>query len=85
MANANLNPKPMVVGFDGDKAGLQGVIDGKIDATMVQQTQLMGKMAVDSALDLVNGQQVPAEQLQPAFLLTTADKAKAEEYLNQHP
>jgi ribose transport system substrate-binding protein len=75
----------MVVGFDGDKAGIQGVIDGKIDATMVQQTQLMGKMAVDSALDLVNGSQVPAQQLQPAFLLTTADKAKAEEYLNQHP
>ena len=85
VANANLNPKPMVVGFDGDKAGIQGVIDGKIDATMVQQTQLMGKMAVDSALDLVNGSQVPAQQLQPAFLLTTADKAKAEEYLNQHP
>lgn len=85
VANANLNPKPMVVGFDGDKAGIQGVIDGKIDATMVQQTQLMGKMAVDSALDLVNGQQVPAQQLQPAFLLTTADKAKAEEYLAKHP
>ncbi len=85
VANANLSPKPMVVGFDGDKAGIQGVIDGKIDATMVQQTQLMGKMAVDSALDLVNGQQVPAQQLQPAFLLTTTDKAKAEEYLNQHP
>jgi ribose transport system substrate-binding protein len=85
VANANLNPKPMVVGFDGDKAGIQGVIDGKIDATMVQQTQLMGKMAVDSALDLVKGSQVPAQQLQPAFLLTTADKAKAEEYLAKHP
>jgi ribose transport system substrate-binding protein len=85
VANANLSPKPMVVGFDGDKAGIQGVIDGKIDATMVQQTQLMGRMAVDSAIELVNGQQVPAEQLQPAFLLTKAEKAKAEEYLNQHP
>jgi ribose transport system substrate-binding protein len=85
VANANLNPKPMVVGFDGDKAGIQGVIDGKIDATMVQQTQLMGRMAVDSAIQLVNGQQVPAEQLQPAYLLTTKDKAKAEEYLNTHP
>lgn len=85
VANANLSPKPMVVGFDGDKAGIQGVIDDKINATMVQQTQLMGKMAVDSAIELVNGQQVPAEQLQPAFLLTNADKDKAKEYLNQHP
>lgn len=85
VANANLNPKPMVVGFDGDKAGIQGVVDGKIDATMVQQTQLMGRMAVDSAISLVNGEQVPAEQLQPAFLLTTKDKDKAAEYLAQHP
>jgi len=84
-ANANLSPKPMVVGFDGDKAGIQGVIDGKIDATMVQQTQLMGKMAVDNAIDIVNGKQVPAEQLQEAFLLTTKDKDKAEQYLAQHP
>ena len=85
VANANLSPRPMVVGFDGDKAGIQGVVDGKIDATMVQQTQLMGRMAVDSAISLVNGEQVPAEQLQPAFLLTTKDKSKAEEYLAQHP
>jgi len=85
VANANLSPKPMVVGFDGDKAGLQAVRDGKVDATMVQQTQLMGKMAVDSAIDLVNGQSVPAEQLQEAFLLTKNDKAKAEKYIAQHP
>lgn len=84
-ANANMNPKPMVVGFDGDKAGIQAVIDGKLDATMVQQTQLMGRMAVDSALKLANGEQVPAEQLQPATLLTKNDKAKAQEFLANHP
>ena len=27
---------------------------------MVQQTQLMGKMAVESAIDIVNGKKVPA-------------------------
>ena len=50
VANANLDPEPMVVGFDGDKAGLQAVRDGKVDATMVQQTQLMGRLAVESAI-----------------------------------
>jgi ribose transport system substrate-binding protein len=84
-ANANMNPKPMVLGFDGDKAGIQAVHDGKLDATMVQQTQLMGRMAVDSAIDIVNGKQVPAVQLQEAFLLTSDDKAKAAEYLANHP
>jgi ribose transport system substrate-binding protein len=84
-ANANMNPKPMVLGFDGDKAGIQAVHDGKLDATMVQQTQLMGRMAVNSAIDIVNGKQVPAVQLQEAFLLTSDDKAKAAEYLENHP
>ena len=85
VANANLNPKPLVVGFDGDIAGLQAIRDGKIDATMVQQTQLMGRLAVSSALDIIEGKTVPATQLQEAFLLTKEDKAKAEEYIAQHP
>ncbi len=85
VANANLNPKPLVVGFDGDIAGLQAVRDGKIDATMVQQTQLMGRLAVSSAVDIIEGKTVPATQLQEAFLLTKEDKAKAEEYIAQHP
>ena len=83
--NANLTPFPMVVGFDGDFAGLAAVRDGKIDATMVQQTQLMGRMAVDSALDIIDGKQVPKEQLQKAFLLTKADPKKAQEYIGNHP
>jgi ribose transport system substrate-binding protein len=85
VANANMNPKPLVVGFDGDQAGIQAIRDGKLDATMVQQTQLMGRMAVDSALNIINGQQVPPEQLQKAFLLTKSDKQKADEYLETHP
>ena len=85
VANANLDPEPLILGFDGDKAGLQAISDGKIDATMVQQTQLMGRLAVDSALEIINGQEVPAEQLQEAFLLTKDDKAKAEEYIAEHP
>lgn len=84
-ANANMSPKPLVVGFDGDKAGIQAVHDGKLDATMVQQTQLMGRLAVSSALDLINGKSVAAQQLQKATLLTSADKAKAEEFLTTHP
>lgn len=84
-ANANMSPKPLILGFDGDKAGIQAVHDGRLDATMVQQTQLMGRLAVDSAIKLAGGQQVPAEQLQTATLLTKADKDKAKQFLAEHP
>ncbi|MFB9378404.1 substrate-binding domain-containing protein [Kineococcus gynurae] len=83
--NANLDPAPVVVGFDGDAAGIKAVSEGGIDATMVQQTQLMGRLAVDSAIKLAKGEDVPAEQLQTATLLTKDDKAKAQEFLAEHP
>lgn len=75
----------LIVGFDGDIAGIEAVRNGTIDATMVQQTQEMGRMSVQTALDIIDGQDVPAEQLLPAFLLTTQDKDKADEYLATHP
>ncbi|UUU19070.1 sugar ABC transporter substrate-binding protein [Streptomyces sp. DSM 40750] len=77
--------KRLIVGFDGDVAGLKAVRNGTIDATMVQQTQKMGRMSVDTALDVLDGKDVPAKQLQPAFLLTNADTAKADEYIKTHP
>ncbi|MEO3750966.1 substrate-binding domain-containing protein [Streptomyces sp. B6B3] len=75
----------LIVGFDGDVAGIEAVRDGRIDATMVQQTQRMGRMAVQTAMDIIDGKDVPAEQLLPAFLLTSQDQAKADEYLAEHP
>ena len=73
----------LIVGFDGDEAGLRGVANGTIDATMCQQTYLMGALAVDSAIKLINGETLPAEQLLPATLVTT--KEDAEKYLLNHP
>ena len=83
--NANLNPFPLVAGFDGDYAGLEAIRDGKIDATMVQQTQLMGRLAVGSAIDIIDGKPVAKEQLQKAFLLTKAEPEKAQDYIDHHP
>lgn len=83
--NANLSQDVLIVGFDGDFAGLEAVRDGQIEATMVQQTQLMGRLAVQSACDLAAGEDVPAEQLQEAFLLTKEQPEKAQEYIDEHP
>lgn len=78
----NLDHPVMVVGFDGDVAGLKAVQKGTLAATMTQKTQFMGKLAVDSSLDLIAGKSVPAEQLQEAVLTTKANVAP---FIAKHP
>jgi ribose transport system substrate-binding protein len=79
---ANVGHKVTIVGFDGDYAGLKAVRDGTVDATMTQQTQKMGRMAVQTAQTLIGGGKVPAQQLVPAYLTTKANAAK---YIASHP
>lgn len=79
---ANLKDKIVVVGFDGDVAGLKAVADGTLNATMTQKTQGMGKLALDSALELIDGKQVPKEQLQEAVLTT---KENVKPFIENHP
>lgn len=79
---ANLGHPVIIVGFDGDTAGLEAVKNGVLAATMTQKTQYMGRLALDSALALAAGKHVPKTQLQPAVLTT---KANVEPFLKQHP
>ena len=79
---ANVGHKVLIAGFDGDQAGLKAVRDGVIDVTMTQQTQRMGRMAVDSALDLIAKKKVPAQQLLPATLTTKENVAP---FIANHP
>ena len=79
---ANVDHKVIVVGFDGDVAGLKAVRDGTLQATMTQQTQGMGRLALNSALDAINGKTLPKEQLQEA-VLTTKDNVGP--YIEKHP
>ena len=74
--------KIWVFGFDGDLAGLKAVKDGTLDGTMTQRTQFMGKLALQSALDLIAGKKLPAEQLQDAALTT---KDNVDQYIAEHP
>jgi ribose transport system substrate-binding protein len=79
---ANVGTKVWVFGFDGDVAGLKAVRDGVLEATMTQTTQGMGKLALDSALDLIDGKQLPKEQLQAAVLTTKENVAP---FIDKHP
>lgn len=79
---ANLGHKVWVAGFDGDVAALKALKEGVFDVTATQQTQGMGRMAVDSAIKLVAGEAVAAEQLQDATLTT---KDNVEQFIATHP
>jgi len=79
---ANLPQRIWVAGFDGDTAALEALRDGVFDVTATQQTQGMGRLAVDSAIALVKGEEVPKEQLQDATLTT---KDNVEQFIENHP
>lgn len=71
-----------VGGFDGDTAALTALKDGVFDVTATQQTQHMGRMAVDDAIKIVAGEKVPAIQLLPATLTT---KDNVDGFIKEHP
>jgi ribose transport system substrate-binding protein len=79
---ANLPHKVWLAGFDGDTAALEALKNGVFDVTATQQTQLMGRMAVDSAKALVAGEEVPPEQLMDATLTT---QENVEGFIANHP
>lgn len=72
----------LIVGFDGDVAGLEAVRDGVIAATVTQKTQHMGRLAYQSAIQLINGEDVPAEQLQEGVVTTPEN---VEPFIAEHP
>jgi len=79
---AGLPQRIYVAGFDGDTAALVALKEGVFDVTATQQTQRMGRMAVDSALALIEGEEVPAEQLQDATLTT---QENVQQFIDEHP
>jgi ribose transport system substrate-binding protein len=69
-------------GFDGDTAALTAIRDGVFDVTATQQTQKMGRMAVDAAIALVKGEHVPPTQMLSATLTT---KENVTPFIAEHP
>lgn len=50
--------KLLIVGFDGTADGLKAIQDGEMAATIAQQPDKMGEMAVDTALKIAKGEKV---------------------------
>jgi ribose transport system substrate-binding protein len=63
----------VVVGIDGTPDALKRIRAGTEDATVNQDPFKMGAMAVDSAIDAIDGKTVPKQQLLPPTLVTKAN------------
>ncbi|WP_064691853.1 sugar ABC transporter substrate-binding protein [Rhizobium aegyptiacum] len=79
---ANPSQKIVVGGFDGDTAALEALSKGVFNVTATQQTQKMGRDAVENAAKLVAGEKVPPIQLLDATLTTKENVAG---FIANHP
>ncbi|WP_116087037.1 substrate-binding domain-containing protein [Tropicimonas sp. IMCC34011] len=79
---ANVEQRVYIGGFDGDTTALPVLAEGGFDATATQQVRGIGRLAVDSAIKLVAGEELPAEQLLPGYLTTPEN---AQQYVEEHP
>ncbi|QQZ11322.1 ribose ABC transporter substrate-binding protein RbsB [Heyndrickxia vini] len=60
----------LVVGFDGNDDALKSIKDGKLNATVAQQPELIGKLAVNAAGDVLQGKKVEKNIPAPLKLVT---------------
>ncbi len=81
---AGLTDQVIIGGYDGDVAALEYLAkgEGAFVVTATQQTQAMGRLAVDSALAVAKGEKIPKSQLTTAILTT---KENAPEFVAKHP
>ncbi|MBB2711851.1 sugar ABC transporter substrate-binding protein [Rhizobium sophoriradicis] len=79
---ANPSQKIVVGGFDGDTGALEALSKGVFNVTATQQTQKMGRDAVENAAKLVAGEKVPPVQLLDATLTTKENVAG---FIANHP
>ncbi|QEN85068.1 sugar ABC transporter substrate-binding protein [Labrys sp. KNU-23] len=78
----NPSQKIWIAGFDGDTAALEALKNGVFDVTATQQTQKMGRMAVEDAIKLGKGEKLPPAQLLDA---TLTNKDNVDGFIAQHP
>jgi ribose transport system substrate-binding protein len=67
-----------MIGFDAADALIKGLVDGRIDALVVQNPQAMGYKGVSSAVAAINGQSVKA-RIDTGVELVTKDRLNSPE------
>ncbi len=81
---AGLTAQVTIGGYDGDGSALEYLAkcEGPFVVTATQSTRRMGVLAVDSALAVAAGQQVPERQVSEAVLTTCENAA---DFVANHP
>lgn len=64
-----------VVGFDGTDDALAAIADGTMVATIAQQPAELGRIAVELALQAINGEEVPTDQPVEVVTVTSENVA----------
>jgi len=63
--------RPLIVGVDGTVVGQRGLLENKIDAIVVQATELMGIDGLRMVVECANGNKViPKDTLTPVTMIT---------------
>ena len=65
-----------IVGFDAQDEARKAIAEGRMDATIAQNPRAMGRLAVVSAMRLLKGEQVDAEQPVAIELVSAAASAR---------
>ncbi|GAU70900.1 ribose ABC transporter substrate-binding protein [Streptomyces sp. NBRC 110611] len=65
-----------VVAFDGTPDGIMAVRAGTLTATVAQQPELLGKLAVEWAMKAAHGEKLPQRVKVPVVLVTAANAAQ---------
>lgn len=82
VAALNASQDIYVGGYDGDTGALLALRDGVFDVTATQSTRTMGRLAVDSAIKVAAGEEIPVEQIIDAELTTQENVAQ---FIENHP
>lgn len=67
---AGLSNQITVVSFDGTEGGIKAVEDGSLAATIAQQPDEMGRLALQAAYDFYAGREIPEKIDSPLELVT---------------
>ncbi|NGP45130.1 ribose ABC transporter substrate-binding protein RbsB [Bacillaceae bacterium SIJ1] len=60
----------LVVGFDGNEDALNSIKEGNLSATVAQQPEEIGKLAVQAGIDVLQGEEVETSMPVPLKLVT---------------
>jgi len=76
LEEAGLQDQVTIIGFDGELAGKEAILAGKILCDPIQFPRKMGQRTIELMMQHFNGEEVPSEELIPSQLYYKADAEK---------